>query len=112
MKTSEFKKIIKEAVKEAIHEELKDILLEAIKKPSNTIIEHVGDPSHLRNHGGVGISSQKPSLDFKNLNMITDNIINNPPQYTPPKINTVSEGSALPPGEVSLDQVLGLMNRK
>ena len=111
MKPSEFKKIIKEAVKEAIHEELKDILLEAIKKPSNTIIEHIGDPSHLMNHGGTSIPSKKPSLDFRNLNMTTDNIPHTP-QYVPPITNTISEGSSLPPGEVSLDQVLGLMNKR
>ena len=35
MKSSEFKKIVKSAVKEAIQEELKDILFEAFKSPLN-----------------------------------------------------------------------------
>lgn len=39
MKPSEFKTLIKQAVREAIQEELKDILLEAVKGNKNTISE-------------------------------------------------------------------------
>jgi hypothetical protein len=35
------------------------------------------------------------------------------PSYTPPSsANTMSEGSSLPGGEVSLDQIMGIMNAK
>jgi hypothetical protein len=39
MKSTDFKKIIKEAVREAIQEELKDILLEAVKAPKQVVRE-------------------------------------------------------------------------
>jgi hypothetical protein len=39
MKPSELKSFIKEAVREAIQEELKDILLEAVRAPKIPIIE-------------------------------------------------------------------------
>jgi hypothetical protein len=39
MKSTDFKKIIKEAVREAIQEELKDILLEAVKAPKQIVRE-------------------------------------------------------------------------
>ena len=42
MKSSEFKKLIKEAVREVIQEELKDILLEAVRAPKTQIVkEHM-----------------------------------------------------------------------
>jgi hypothetical protein len=39
MKPSELKSFIKEAVREAIQEELKDILLEAVRAPKAPIVE-------------------------------------------------------------------------
>jgi hypothetical protein len=39
MKSTDFKKIIKEAVREVIQEELKDILLEALKSPKQVVRE-------------------------------------------------------------------------
>ena len=43
MKTQDFKKIIKEAVREAIQEELKDILLEAVRSPKTIVNESIRD---------------------------------------------------------------------
>ena len=41
MKSTELKKFIKEAVREAIQEELKDILLEAVRAPKTQVVtEH------------------------------------------------------------------------
>ena len=34
------------------------------------------------------------------------------PAYTPPPVSTAGEGSSLPGGEVSLDQIMGIMNGK
>ncbi len=34
---------------------------------------------------------------------------NTQPAYTPPPTNTVGEGTSLPAGEVSLNQIMGLM---
>jgi len=44
MKPSEFKKIIKESVKEAIQEELKDILLEAVRSSKQIVKEAYNPP--------------------------------------------------------------------
>ena len=46
MKLSQLKIIVKEAVKEAIQEEMKDILMEAVRSPKQTVYEHnVGTPT-------------------------------------------------------------------
>ena len=45
MKTTDFKKLIKEAVREVIQEELKDILLEALKSPKQIVRESYSPPS-------------------------------------------------------------------
>ena len=44
MKQSEFKNFIKEAVREVIREELKDILLEAVRQPKTIVKETI---SHI-----------------------------------------------------------------
>ena len=41
MKQDALKKLIKQAVREAIQEELKDILLEAVRTPKQQIVENV-----------------------------------------------------------------------
>jgi hypothetical protein len=46
MKATELKKFIKEAVREAIQEELKDILLEAVRSPKQIVRESYLPPSH------------------------------------------------------------------
>ena len=40
MKLSELKKTVKDAVKEAIQEEMKDILMEAVRSPRATVYEN------------------------------------------------------------------------
>lgn len=117
MKTDTLKKLIKEAVKEAIHEELKDILLEAVKSSKQPIQE-----------------SYKPN-DDRTLNFNTNSIPTSPANTRQaymdilgemaqgPKsefagefkvngpMNTMSEGSSLPSGQLGLDQIMGLINR-
>jgi hypothetical protein len=126
MKSSEFKKIIKEAVKEAIQEELREIILEAVKAPKGTPI----------GVGGFGTVSStitettnvKPIREkykslvegIENSNAPMFNMTSQDAQgygghvpYVPPRTaNTAGEGSALPPGEVSLDQLMSLMNKR
>jgi hypothetical protein len=116
MKIDGLKKLIKEAVREAIQEELKDILLEAVKSPKTVVSEAY-----------IPIPPQPPvtstvNHDFKrNLRsmiggefdaVITANSSHAQPTYTPPPVNTAGEGSSLPGGEVSLDQIMGIMNAK
>jgi hypothetical protein len=116
MKIEGLKKLIKEAVREAIQEELKDILLEAVKSPKTVVSEAY-----------IPIPPQPPvtstvNHDFKrNLRSmiggefdatITANSSHAQPSYVPPPVNTAGEGSSLPGGEVSLDQIMGIMNNK
>jgi hypothetical protein len=122
MKSTDFKKIIKEAVREAIQEELKDILLEAVRAPKLPIQE-------TYQISPVAIDTTSPQLPQKSptekrammesimgdmrrgqdtLNFTTQNIAANTLQVAP-GMNTSGEGSALPSGNVGLDMIMGLM---
>jgi hypothetical protein len=125
MKPSELKSFIKEAVREAIQEELKDILLEAVRAPKASIIE---TPVGVGGYGTV-TTTQAPQKsatekrammesimgDMKRgqdtLNFTTQNIAANTLQITP-GMNTSGDGSKLPEGNVGLDMIMGLMGKK
>ena len=115
MKQTEFKKIIKEAVREAIQEELKDILLEAIKSPqSNTKLNENfqprpdvvkaptnSNPNELRNKYS----------SILNETFTTNNVSSPQTPFRPSAVTDPINGQ-LPPGDVSVDQILGLINSK
>ena len=122
MKPSELKSFIKEAVREAIQEELKDILLEAVRAPKAPVIETpVGGEGF-----GVANTSTSPAkspaerkavmesimgdmrrgqdtLNFTSANAVTANTFN--PQGA-------MAGGDLPSGNVGLDQIMGLIKGK
>lgn len=118
MKAGDFKKMIKEAVREVFQEEMRDILLEAVRSPKVPV-----------GAGGFGTVTetvrQTPTISENSRAVYRDMMSNmfNPngttafttaqaaPAYTPPPISTVGEGSSLPSGEVNLDQIMGLMNK-
>ena len=118
MKTDILKKFIKEAVKEAIQEELKDILLEAVKSNKQPIRE-----SHtpLDNRTLSFNSSQVPRtpINAKQAYMdILGDMAKGPEtglsgefKVSGP-MNTMAEGSALPQGQLGLDQIMGLIGGK
>jgi hypothetical protein len=120
MKIDSLKKLIKEAVREAIQEELKDILLEAVKSPKTVVQETYvpvsptsinTQPSHTTvNHDLKRNLRSMIGGEFDAV--ITANSSHVQPTYTPPPVNTAGEGSSLPGGEVSLDQIMGIMNGK
>jgi hypothetical protein len=111
MKQSEFKKMLKEAVREVFQEEMKEILLEAIKNNKQPIIENnITKPKpdeevvkSFRKSLMTSIMGENDSHTFTTNNIQL--------AYTPPPINTIGEGSALPPGDVSLDQIMNLFNK-
>ena len=126
MDTRGFKKLIKEAVREAIQEELKDILLEAVRAPKTIVKESYATP--ITN---LTPAPAAPSVNARdkyreilggmvdsrngNLNLTSENVtaFGGAQPYRPPaSANTTGEGSSLPPGEVSLDQLMGFMNKK
>lgn len=126
MDTKLFKKLIKEAVKEAIQEEMKDILLEAVRAPKTIIQESYAQPVQT-----LAGTSTTPSINARdkykellggmmesrngNISMGSNDALGfgAQPGYRPPaSANTTGEGSSLPPGEVNLDQIMGLINKK
>ena len=120
MKASDFKKMIKEAVKEVFQEEMRDILLEAVRSPKVPMgVGGYGSVTETKTTTGtVSEASRQAFRDMMGGNFnpgqqdtFTFNTSNVQPAYTPPPISTAGEGSALPSGEVNLDQILGLMNR-
>lgn len=108
MNKTEFKILIKEACREVIHEELRDILLEAIKSNKSSINESISYPTE-----GNKSNKQKPNLNldslFKNMKgdirtpMTTEDI----PSYQPRPVDPIN--GTLPPGELSLDQISHLL---
>ena len=116
MKINQLKTIIKQAVKEAIQEEMKDILLEAIKTPKTTIQENT--------------SVQQKPLDKKSKKEIRENYMSvlngmmpgangtlsatsaDVPMRVSGPVDTTSANGGLPQGNVSMDQIMGLMNSK
>jgi hypothetical protein len=125
MKPSELKSFIKEAVREAIQEELKDILLEAVRAPKLPIQE-------TYQMSPVAVDTATPQLPQKSptekrammesimgdmrrgqdtLNFTTQNLAANTLQVTP-GMNTTGDGTKLPEGNVGLDMIMGLMGKK
>jgi hypothetical protein len=125
MDTKLFKKLIKEAVREAIQEELKEILLEAVRAPKTIIQESYSAPVPISTQPIVASINARDKykellgemMESKNGNIsMTSNdamSFGAQPGYRPPAtVNTAGEGSALPAGEVNLDQIMGLIKKK
>jgi hypothetical protein len=111
MKANDFKKIIKQAMKEAIQEELKDILLEAVKAPKTGgyITENV-----LHGNSIPTEDKRQKYMDILNetANPGQDTLSFNTNSFVPRAVNTAAEGSSLPPGELNMNQIMGLLNNK
>jgi hypothetical protein len=129
MKAQDFKKIIKEAVREAIQEELKDILLEAVRTPKLPIQETYQMNNLL---SPVAVDSTTPQIpqksatekrammesimgdmrrgqDTLSFNSADAMGMNQTTLQVAPGMNTAGEGSSLPAGNVGLDMIMGLM---
>jgi len=112
MKLSQLKSIVKEAVKEAIQEEMKDILLEAVKVPRATVQETQvqksmpqADKVQLRENMMNVLDGMRPGAN----GTLSATTANTPLQVTR---NVDSMNGSLPQGEVNMDQIMGLMNKK
>jgi len=117
MKTDALKKLIKDAVREAIQDELKDILLEAVRSNKQPIREsyQVSDDRTLN-----FTSNQVPKTPINTKQAYMDILgdmargpktglegefrVNGP-------MNTMSEGSSLPEGQLGLDQIMNLISK-
>jgi len=110
MKQNEFKKMIKEVVREVFQEEMKEILLEAVRSPKTVVTENIQPtktniPVDIKRNLRSMIGGEFDATISANSSMVQ-------PTYVPPPVNTIGEGSSLPPGEVSLDQIMGIMTNK
>tara|TARA_R110002050_G_scaffold231598_4_gene367452 strand:+ start:270 stop:599 length:330 start_codon:yes stop_codon:yes gene_type:complete len=109
MKIDALKKLIKQSVKEAIQEELKDILLEAIRSPKQTVLENIQPPQKIVD--GPSMSSNEKRAAYQNI--LGDMSSNLTSQNAPPPFNPQGSmpGGDLPQGELNLDQIMNLMNK-
>jgi len=131
MKLSQLKSIVKDAVKEAIQEEMKDILMEAIRSPKQTVYENrMGIPTTdvaVPSSTNPVMQSPLPETDKAQLRENMMNVLGGmmpgangtlsatstdvPLKMTGP-VDTTSPNGSLPQGNVSMDQIMGLMNSK
>ena len=126
MKSTELKSMIKEAVKEAIQDELKEILLEAVRSPkAPTVYEQqtvttspdstpmpTADKKKLRENMMNVLGGMKPGQDSISMNSSHAQGFAAPAYNPGAGANTAGQGSALPPGDVNLNQIMGLIKRK
>jgi len=127
MKTDALKKLIKEAVKEAIQDELKDILLEAVRSNKQPIREsyQVSDDRTL--NFNTNSLPHRPNSNISNgtptntkqayLDILGEMALGPRSEFAGDfkvsgPVNTMSEGSALPSGQLGLDQIMGLIGGK
>ena len=132
MKLSQLKTIVKEAVKEAIQEEMKDILMEAVRSPKQTVYENrMGTPTtDVAAPSPMNPTMQTPlpendrvKLKENMMNVLNgmlpgndgtinanSSMVSQPLQVT--STDTMSSNSSLPSGEVNMDQIMGLMNKR
>ena len=131
MKLSQLKTIVKEAVKEAIQEEMKDILLEAVRSPKQTVYETLGTSQTKVDTPGPMNPVMQTSLPENDRVKLKENMMNvlngmlpgndgtinvnssmvsQPLQVT--STDTMSSNGSLPAGEVNMDQIMGLMNKR
>jgi hypothetical protein len=112
MKSTELKKFIKDAVREAIQEELKEILLEAVRSPKQVVRESYTPPAQSPQP-----TFTQPTMDLRSkyadvlgetaMSFTTNDI---QPTFRPQSMDTVNGN--LGTGEVGMDQIMSLLNTK
>ena len=117
MKLTELKKVLKETVREVIQEELKDILLEAVKTPkvvTQTPVMESFNPSVPTPSPTTPVMSSQEKRDaYKNILGETAASFNtNNAQTFRPNPGMDMANGALPDGNVGMDQIMNLMNSK
>jgi hypothetical protein len=111
MKTTELKKFIKDAVREAIQEELKEILLEAVRSPKQVVRESYTSPTQTPpptfTQPTMDLRSKYANVLGETAMSFTSQDIQRPfvPQGDPINGN-------LGTGELGMDQIMSLLNTK
>ena len=131
MKLSQLKTIVKEAVKEAIQEEMKDLLMEAVRAPRQTVVERItatpstdiGTPSPMNPVMQTSMPASDKMAMRENIQNVLGGMMpgvngtisantNSMPLQVNSKVDTTSPNGSLPEGNVSMDQIMNLMNSK
>jgi hypothetical protein len=121
MKLDILRKIIREEVKGAIQEELKDLLLEAIRSPKPVVETQIYNPASTAGYSSHAsttstISKEQLRENYRNILGETAASFNTSQVGKPLQLNgfvdTASPNGKLPEGEVPMDMIMGLMNRK
>ena len=122
MKISQLKKIIKESVKEAIQEEMKDILIEAVRAPKQ-VVREMETPTPTNPVAQTNLPEKDKLKLRENMMSVLDGMMPgadgtlsatsaNVPLKVQGPIDTTSANGSLPDGNVSMDQIMGFMNSK
>lgn len=121
MKLDILRKIIREEVKGAIQEELKDLLLEAIRTPKQVVETQTYKPSPSTGPGPfipptATISKEQLRENYRNIlgetaASFNTSQVGKPLQLTG-TMDTASPNGRLPEGEVPMNMIMGLMNSK
>jgi len=114
MKSTDFKKLIKEAVREVIQEELKDILLEALKSPKQIVRESFSPiPTTIPNNPTFTppvMDTRKAYMDVMNETALSFTSRDAQVPFRPQVSDPVN--GSLGAGEVGMDQIMNLLNSK
>lgn len=117
MKATEFKVLIKEAVREVIQEELKEILLEAVRTPKAAVVtETVATPQPTEPQKSAAQRKAMMESIMGDMKRGQDTLSFNSSNVQAMGGNFNAQGTMpggdLPGGNVGLDQIMGLMNKK
>jgi len=118
MKLTDLKNAMREVVREVVQDELKDILLEAIKSNKQPIQEQ-------RTYAPPAAAPQAATPEVKQnirenyMNVLGDMKAQFNSGHVAPRqgvqvngpVDTTSPNGKLPEGEVSMDQIMGIMNK-
>lgn len=110
MKLDVLRKIIREEVKGAIQDELKEILLEAVKSNKQPIQETQPAKKQASPEVKANLREGYKNILGETAAAFNTSQIGQPLQVT--STDTVSQNGKLPDGEVSMDQIMGIMNGK
>jgi hypothetical protein len=114
MKASDLKRFIKESVKEAIQEELKDILLEAVKSPKQVIREsYTPPPPHTSIEPGIPEITMDKRQAY--IDILGETAMSFTSQDVPrfnPGANVDPINGQLPAGDLGMDQIMNLMSNR
>jgi len=108
MKLQQFRQIIREEVKKVFQEEIKDLLMEALKKPTAQVVAEA--PKPVNNEIKKSIKEGYKNILGETAAAFNTSNINQPLQMSG-NVDTTSPQGKLPDGEVSMDQIMGLMNK-